>query len=133
MTRYPESFPGLRVDGADLRGALLYDGDCGFCRDMAGRARRLARRPFVCLPFASVQDRLPAEALRTTEGQMLFVDSEGRLWGGSRALVRFLSHAGRPVLAALLGNPLVRPFTWLGYRLVASHRSRLIRCGNDPP
>lgn len=131
MTRIPEEFPGLRVANPDGEGLLLYDGACGFCRAMVKQAQRLARRPLRFLPLAQWHDQLPAEVRDTGQNQMLWMEPDGTIWGGSRALVRFLRHAGRPLLAGLLGAPGVRWFTWAAYRFIAHHRFRLSRMKGD--
>jgi len=120
MSRIPEAFPGVTIPHADPRGTLLYDGDCGFCTRAAEKVRTPAR-----LSFQQARAWLPPEAARTTPHQMLWIEPDGSIWGGSRALVKMLRRTGRPFLAALLGNPLMRPFTWLGYRLAARWRYRL--------
>ncbi len=118
----PEAFPGL-VLPASLRNQLVWDGECGFCAAMVTRLRHFARAPFQARPYQEVQGELPAEVLRWSTRQMHWVCADGRVLGGSLALGRVLAASGHPMLAAWLTCPVMRPFTWLGYRLVADHRS----------
>jgi hypothetical protein len=53
---------------------------------------------------------------------MHWVDEDGRVHGGSRALSRVLAHTGRTFIAALLERAPLRPFAWIGYRVAASLR-----------
>ncbi len=118
----PESFPRVRVEEGVARETLLWDGDCGFCARWVERLRRFARRPFEAQPYQSVETELPPEVARWTEAQMHWVDESGRVYGGSRALVRVLAASGHGLLAALLESKPLRPFAWLGYRIAARNR-----------
>lgn len=120
-----ESFPEIRIEPAPERGLLLYDGECGFCTRSVRLLERFARKPFTKRPASEVLSRLPDEVARTVAGQMLWLEPDGTVWGGSQALLRALRATGWPGLAFLLGNPLVRPLTRAAYRLVARLRHRL--------
>jgi predicted DCC family thiol-disulfide oxidoreductase YuxK len=117
----PEEFPNLRIDGLK-QGVLLWDGDCGVCAAMVQKMKRLVRRPFSEKPYQSVKDQLPEEILAWSNRQAHWVDSEGRVTGGSRAVVKLLEDTGRTFWAALLESSPFRPLVWFGYRLVASNR-----------
>jgi predicted DCC family thiol-disulfide oxidoreductase YuxK len=119
-----ESFPDIRLAPLE-RGMLLYDGECGFCSRSVRLLERVARRPFEKRPSSEALAQLPAEVAATAQAQMLWRDADGTLWGGSEALLRALQAAGWPGVAWVLGNPLVRPFTRAGYRLIARIRHRL--------
>lgn len=128
----PETFPDIRLtelsakqEGAN--GLLLWDGDCGFCSASLRGLRRIAGRPFADEPYQLVEERLPAEVLRWTDRQMHWIDTRGRVTGGSQALIEILASTGRPLPASLLESRPLRPFVWLGYRLVARHRHALGR------
>jgi predicted DCC family thiol-disulfide oxidoreductase YuxK len=103
---------------------LLYDGECTFCARSVRLLDRFARRPFEKRPSREVLATLPAEVACTVSGQMLWLESDGTIWGGSQALLYALRATGWPFLAFLLGNPVMRPFTRLGYRIVARLRHR---------
>lgn len=122
-----ESFPELRVESPPVRGLLIYDGACGFCLWAVRLLERLARTPFDKQPSAAAVAGLPGAAARTVSQQMLWIEPDGSIWGGSRALVRALKAVGRPGLAGVLGNPVARPFTHVLYWLVARMRHRLSR------
>ncbi len=121
----PEQFQGIRIDGLSQEGVLLWDGDCGFCAATLRLVKRLARRPFSELPYQSVKDQLPAEVLNRSTRQAHWVDSEGRVTGGSAAFVELLTNSGRPFIAALFDSAPFRPLLWFGYRLVAANRGLL--------
>jgi predicted DCC family thiol-disulfide oxidoreductase YuxK len=122
--RAPEVFPGRTVSEGIPGEVLLWDGDCGFCAMMVARLQRFARLPFRDQPFQAVQSYLPAEVREWSDHQMHWVHANGTIVGGSRALTEALSASGHPFLAALLESPPCRPFTWLGYRMVARNRAR---------
>jgi predicted DCC family thiol-disulfide oxidoreductase YuxK len=119
-----ESFPEIRIVPAPDRGLLLYDGECGFCSRSVRLLERFARKPFEKRPSREVLATLPDEVARTVSGQMLWLESDGTVWGGSQALLCALRATGWPFLAWMLGNPIARPFTRAGYRMVARLRHR---------
>ena len=123
----PEEFPNIKIEGLAKEGVLLWDGDCGFCAATLRMMKRLVSVPFSETPYQSVRDQLPAEVLRWSDRQAHWVDSEGRVSGGSAAIVDLLENSGRPFLASFLDSALCRPFVWLGYRLVASNRGLLAK------
>lgn len=120
-----ESFPEIRIIPAPDRGLLLYDGECGFCSRSVRLLERFARKPFEKRPSREVLATLPEEVALTVSGQMLWLEPDGTIWGGSQALLRALRATGWPYLAFLLGNPIVRPFTRAGYRIVARLRHKI--------
>ncbi len=128
----PEEFDGVKIADTSLRESLLWDGDCGFCGAMVGRLQRLARRPFQERPSRTVEEKLPDEVRRAAREQMHWIDADGAVTGGSRALVELLDASGRKSVAALLDSPPCRPFAWLGYRLVARHRDKAARLAGQP-
>ncbi len=121
----PEEFPNTRIYGLAKEGALIWDGDCGFCAATLRMTKRVARQPFSETPYQSVRDQLPAEVLRWSDRQAHWVDATGRVTGGSAAFVELLADSGRPFVAAFLASAPCRPFVWLGYRLVATNRGLL--------
>jgi predicted DCC family thiol-disulfide oxidoreductase YuxK len=121
----PEQFPDTRIDGLAKEGMLLWDGDCGFCAATLRMLKRFVRRPFSERPYQLVRDQLPAEILRWSHRQAHWVDTSGRVAGGSAAFVELLADSGRPFLAALLASAPFRPALWFGYRLIAANRGLL--------
>lgn len=120
-----ESFPEIRIQPAPARGVLIYDGECGFCSRSVRLLERFARQPFEKRRSREISTALPDEVARTVAGQMLWLEPDGTIWGGSQALVRALRATGWPALAFVLGNPVLRPVTRAVYRLVARLRHRL--------
>ena len=123
----PEEFPDTRIHGLANDGILLWDGDCGFCAAMVEKIKRFVRRPFSETPYQAISDQLPADVLNWSTRQAHWVDSGGRVSGGSAAVVDLFGASGRPFVAAILGSAPFRPFLWLGYRLVAIYRGKLAR------
>lgn len=121
----PEVFPDTRIHGLANDGILLWDGDCGFCSAMVQKMKRFVPRPFSETPYQSISEQLPADVLSWSTRQAHWVDSDGRVSGGSAAVIDLLDASGRPFLAAVLGSAPFRPITWLGYRVVAIHRGTL--------
>src|SRR5206468_540978 len=120
----PEFFPQARAPqlAPAGQGVLLWDGDCGFCRRVADVLKKIALRPLEMRPFQEVLPQLPAEILPWTTVQMHWVRPDGAIVGGSQALIEILEAANHRLTSGLLESPLLRPVTWLGYRLVARNR-----------
>lgn len=127
----PRSAEARHAVAADVRGIVLFDGDCSLCassvawirrRDKAGRFRFVANR-------SEEGSRLVDErGLRaTSEGTLVYLeDGDARL--RSSAVVRILRRLGgvwRLVGALLWLVP--KPLRDLGYRIVARNRHRLRR------
>jgi predicted DCC family thiol-disulfide oxidoreductase YuxK len=106
---------------------LVWDGDCGFCGWMVGWLRRVARSPFRDERYQVIAGELSPAVLQASTGQMHWIGADGSVVGGSRALVAVLDHSGHRWIAAILGAPPFRPFTWLAYRLIALNRRRFGR------
>ena len=128
-----ESFPEIRIEPAPARGLLIYDGGCGFCSRSVRLLERLARKPFDKCPARELRAALPDEAARTVAEQMLWIEPDGSIWGGSQALLRVLRATGWPAVADALGLPILRPVTHAVYRLVARVRHRLAPGGCEFP
>ena len=116
MRRIPEEFPGLRAPAPGSQGLLLWDGDCRVCRALA-KSCELPNRS-----YQSALALLPEEVRATAPDQMIWIEPDGSILGGSRAWLRVLDLEGHTMAAALLGSRILRPFTWLGYRLFARLR-----------
>jgi predicted DCC family thiol-disulfide oxidoreductase YuxK len=123
----PEEFPDLRINGLSNEGLLLWDGDCGFCSAMVMKMKRFGRRPFAESPYQSIKAQLPESILHWSNRQAHWIDSEGRVTGGSCAFIGLLDQSGRPFWAALLSSAPFRPLLWIGYRFVAANRGWLAR------
>jgi predicted DCC family thiol-disulfide oxidoreductase YuxK len=121
----PEFFPGVRmnVPGSPISaGMLLWDGTCGFCRRMVKVLTAIALRPVSMQPFQNVLPQIPPEVLPWTARQMHWVRPDGSISGGSQALIEVLEAGCHNLMAGALESPMMRPLTWLGYRVVAGNR-----------
>ena len=125
MPPVPERFPGIRLEGFDPRGVLLWDGSCEFCRLWVQRFEKLARQRVRLTPVQNVMERLPEGLQEASKFEVLWIEPDGSVYGGSEAVARALTRAGLPVLGLLIGNPAVRPLTRAIYRWVACHRGHI--------
>ena len=123
--RTPEEFPNVTIPNGATGETLLWDGDCAFCASMVSLFKRFARRPFRDRTFRDVEDYLPHEVRQWSNRQMFWIFADGRVVGGSRALIEVVEAMGYSLLAAILESPPFRPFTWIGYRVVALNRGSL--------
>jgi hypothetical protein len=92
---------------------------------MVRRIKRLVRRPIAETQYQRVKSQLPESIVRWSNRQAHWVDRDGCVTGGSAAFIELLDAGGRPNWAALLSSQPLRPFIWLGYRLVATNRGFL--------
>lgn len=116
----PEEFPGFRVDPAPTPpGILLWDGGCGFCSKSVVLLRRYAR---VAVPDAPIQSF--AGQLPDVRDQVVWVDVQGHVFGGTRAIAAALACSGHRSLATFLTLRPLNPVFRVLYRLIARHRHR---------
>ena len=106
---------------------LIYDGDCAFCTRVAHwAADKLGSRAAVV-----AWQRIDLSPLGLTDAQcsteVQWVDADGRVSGGHRAVARALATMGGAwrVLAIFIVLPGVSTLAALAYRLVARNRYRL--------
>ena len=102
---------------------LIYDGDCGFCRRVAGWVRcRMGDR--LCFERAqTVVQRFPVLGEGGTMTAVLLLDEAGTLFRGVEVIYKVFSLLGGPFLLNQYQSS--RSFAWLsdqGYRLVAKMR-----------
>lgn len=107
---------------------LIYDGDCGFCTNCASFGQARLRRPVEIYPWQSISD-LSQYGLTQQDvlERVYFVNHNGTVVGGARALCRFGQHMkfGWEILGTIL---LVPPLIYIAefiYRIVARNRHRL--------
>ena len=108
---------------------VFYDGTCRFCIAQAARLRRLTRDrvAFESAYADGVRARFPQLPQEGMLGEMKFVDTDGRLFGGAAAIARaFVVSGGVLGLGArLYVLPPVRWAADAAYRLAAARRLRL--------
>ena len=106
---------------------LLFDGDCAFCTRSAGVARRVLPLDVAVGAWQFADLAAFGVTAERAQSEVLWVDRNGAVSGGARAVARGLRVAGRPW--SLLGIVLsVPPVSWVAplvYRLVAANRYRL--------
>jgi lipase maturation factor 1 len=114
------------------RPVLLYDGECGFCREWVHRLQRWDRGS--AIEYVPSQQRgtvlwLPALSDEALNRAMHLVLPDGRVYTGARALpfILRLRPAGAP-LALLLRLPGAQAIADRGYAWIANRRHRL-GCG----
>ena len=123
----PSPLPTVeRRPNADV---VIYDGNCGFCREGVERLDRMDRGNR--LAFLSLHDPAAAELLPQTDHadlmkQMYVITKDGRKFGGADALKELSRKIPRLYwLAPLLHIPFSMPiWRWL-YRIVARNRYRI--------
>ncbi len=110
---------------------LIFDGDCAFCTTSATWiADRLARRDGTdpqLVPWQFTDLAAIGTTSERTQREVLWVDLDGRLFGGASAFAAWLRHRGGPVapLGRAMTLPIVRTLAAAVYRLVARNRHRL--------
>jgi predicted DCC family thiol-disulfide oxidoreductase YuxK len=125
---------GTRVALPPSKPLLIYDGECGFCRDWIRRLRRMIGEVVDVLPAQDV--RVPA-AFPEIEPEAFdvsvqLVETDGAVFSGAEAVLRAMAHAPgqRWPLRVYRAVPLLARCAERAYRLVADHRvffSRLTR------
>ena len=113
---------------------LLFDGQCGFCRQWVARLRRWDRRGAIqALPGAERGNLpgLPAIADASLDRAMQFVTPDGRVFPGARALPVLLPYlpGGRP-LALFFRIPGVQLIADRLYAWISTRRHRF-GCGDS--
>ncbi len=111
------------MDGT--RHAIVWDGECGFCRRAVEWAlAHDVRRQFAATPYQEVPNPPMTPDLREACRKSVHVrTTDGRWLRGGRACLFVLERVGWPRLAAVAAVP---PLVWLveaGYRVVAGNRT----------
>lgn len=115
---------------ADRHATAIFDGDCGFCRQMADRVRGRDHHQLIeFLPLQSdeVARRFPSLTREACERELHLVAAGGRVFRGARAIAEIWRRLGFgwKILGAISAHP---PVIWpaiLVYRWVARNRHRL--------
>lgn len=107
---------------------LLYDGECGFCRQQVERLRRRVGDAVVFEPFQRVRS-VSGIAGKDLVRAVHFVGADGRVSSGAEAIYQTLAAGGRRTRLLWLYRrvPGFALLSELGYRMVARHRGLIGR------
>ena len=118
---------------------LIWDGDCAFC----ARCVQFIQRRIHTSATIVAHQKADLEVLGLTTEQcnqaLQWVDSDGRIRSGSRAVAELLKSADRvwSVLGVLIDLPIIRLFSSAIYKLIAKNRQHLpggtAACALDSP
>ncbi len=118
---------------------LIWDGDCAFC----ARCVQFIQRRIHTSATIVAHQKADLEVLGLTTEQcnqaLQWVDSDGRIRSGSRAVAELLKSADGvwPVLGVLIDLPIIRLFSSATYKLIAKNRQHLpggtAACALDSP
>jgi predicted DCC family thiol-disulfide oxidoreductase YuxK len=115
------------------RPVLLFDGQCGFCRQWVARLRRWDRRGAIqTLPGADrdTVPGLPPISDSSLDRAMQFVTPDGRVYPGAQALPALLPYLpGGRLLAPVFKIPGVQPAADRLYAWISARRHRF-GCGD---
>src|SRR5687767_6758637 len=113
----------------EMKPLLVYDGECGFCREWIARWRAVTGERVDYAPYQEVADRFPEVPRERFASSVQLWEPGGRWSSGAEAVLRALSHApGRGWMLWLYRR--VPGLAWVAeraYRSVASHRPALHR------
>jgi predicted DCC family thiol-disulfide oxidoreductase YuxK len=106
------------------RPLVLFDGDCGFCRQWIERWRRVTGDAVDYAPYQAEADRFPQIPRDRLAEAVHLIEPDGRVTSGAEAVFRALATAhGRSWLLSVYEDvPGVAPVSEACYRLVARHR-----------
>jgi predicted DCC family thiol-disulfide oxidoreductase YuxK len=127
----PRRVPPMPLPGrADAHPTLIFDGECGLCRDAVDRLRRWDRERV--LRFVPFQDASEVArfgiALPALAGAMHLVFPDGRVYAGADAVPELLKLLPRRRWwASLFRIPGVMPLARRIYARIASRRHCLVR------
>lgn len=109
------------------RPTLVYDGDCGFCTATVNALRARVDPDAVIVPYQYADLAALGVTAERARREMLWIDLEGRVFGGAQAFAVLLVHQGGPwrVPGLALRLPPARWAAQAVYRAVAAQRHRL--------
>jgi predicted DCC family thiol-disulfide oxidoreductase YuxK len=115
------------------RPVLLFDGECGFCRQWVARLRRWDRHGAIHTLPASDRHTLaglPSISDASLDRAMHFITPDGRVYSGARALPALLPYlSGGRWLAPVLRVPGVQAVADRLYAWISARRHRF-GCGD---
>jgi predicted DCC family thiol-disulfide oxidoreductase YuxK len=106
---------------------IVYDGDCGFCTSSIRWARARIRALPAARPFQSFDVATVGLTRQDCERAVAFVDAQGSIHWGSRAVARILVGSGGAwsLLGRVMSVPGIRGLSAVTYRTIANNRHRL--------
>lgn len=112
----------------ERRPFLVFDGDCAFCQAAIQQIRARARPRMIAESWQSLPESLIRPHLQRLDREVLLLDGETVICGGSVALARFLGSSRAPhyrALALFVRLPVVSLLARQIYRWVAMNRHRM--------
>lgn len=114
-----------------MKYSLLYDGSCGMCRGYVEWLKRNIpewRIDYLSTADPDVCARFPDLTTQALERQMHLAGPDGKRLGGARAIAATLKFIPKYRWVGIILDFLpLRPFAFLGYRIVARLRHKLGR------
>jgi predicted DCC family thiol-disulfide oxidoreductase YuxK len=106
------------------KSALIYDGECAFCRIWLEYAQALLGDSVEWIPSREIGDRFPGIPRDEFARSVFFVSESGKVWRGAEAVCELLALSPRHkwLLWMYRSLPLASPLADLVYRYVARHR-----------
>jgi predicted DCC family thiol-disulfide oxidoreductase YuxK len=120
------------------RPLVVYDGDCGFCREWIRRWQERTGPRVDYAPYQEAAERFPEIPVTSFRRAVHLIDTDGAVFAGAEAVFRTLARArrGGSWLWAYRRLPGFAPASEAAYRWVASHRDFAARVshwtGDDP-
>ena len=116
----------IRIASPPQKPAVIFDGDCGFCRTWIHRWERTTGGKIEFIPYQSpeVATRFAELTRSECETSVQLISTEGAVFSGAEAVFRALSENRRWLWLLWLyehARPLAACSDW-AYRLVADHR-----------
>ena len=114
----------IRVEEHPSRHLLVFDGDCGFCRQWVRRWGRITGDRVEYRPYQEDATRFPEIGPDRFKAKVWLIEPDGRATGGAHAVLRLYALVGeKRGLLWLYKNFLIFAATAeAAYRLVARHR-----------
>lgn len=106
--------------------ALIYDGDCGFCRRRVAWLRGHTTSALEIIAWQEADLESFALTKEQCQARVQWVDGVTHASGGA-AIARCLQGCGQPwrLCGSMMRLPGIRSLAEIGYRIVAANRGRL--------
>ena len=118
---------------------LIWDGDCAFCARCAQFIQRRIRTSATIVAHQKADLKVLGLTTEQCNQALQWVNSDGRIRSGSRAVAELLKTANGvwPALGVLIDLPIIRIFSSGIYKLIAKNRQHLpggtAACALDSP